>query len=345
MKIPPQRQLAIQYNVNRVTIIKSIELLEAEGFIYTKVGSGTYVNDYLNEAHITNKWSEMMLWSSQQRSQYTVQLINKIETDDSYIHISKGELGISLMPHIQYNQINEINTIIDRFINFKNKAIYIEPRFNNPTGRSLTNEQKKNIITYSERHNIPIIEDDIFRDIFFSDPTPAIKTYDKLGKVIHISSFSKTIAPAIRIGWIVASEKIIEQLADVRMQIDYGSSILSQMVVYEMLKNKSYDKHLVKLRYVLKDKRDFMLNILNNLFKDIAHWEVPSGGYFVWLVFKIDIDIKYLFYELLSKEKILINPGYIYGSKEKSIRLSFAFESNENIKHALYKIYTYVKKV
>lgn len=230
MKIPSHRQLAIQYNVNRVTIIKSIELLEAEGFIYTKVGSGTYVNDYLNEAHITNKWSEMMLWSSQQRSQYTVQLINKIETDDSYIHISKGELGISLMPHIQlkkamsntashiedlsfgynngygyiklrdiivermskqginvgrenvmitsgalhaiqllsigflgqdairisntpsyihstnvfeqlnfrhidvpYNQINEIDTIIDRFINFKNKAIYIEPRFNNPT--------------------------------------------------------------------------------------------------------------------------------------------------------------------------------------------------------------------
>ncbi len=113
--------------------------------------------------------------------------------------------------------------------------------------------EKKNIITYSERHNIPIIEDDIFRDIFLAIQLAAItKTYDKLGKVIHISSFSKTIAPAIRIGWIVASEKIIEQLADVRMQIDYGSSILSQMVVYEMLKNKSYDKHLVKLRYVLK---------------------------------------------------------------------------------------------
>ncbi|NGA27622.1 PLP-dependent aminotransferase family protein, partial [Staphylococcus aureus] len=261
-----------------------------------------------------------------------------ISNTPSYIHSTNVFEQLNFR-HIDvpYNQINEINTIIDRFINFKNKAIYIEPRFNNPTGCSLTNEQKQNIITYSERHNIPIIEDDIFRDIFFSNPTPAIKTYDKLGKVIHISSFSKTIAPAIRIGWIVASEKIIEQLADVRMQIDYGSSILSQMVVYEMLKNKSYDKHLVKLRYVLKDKRDFMLNILNNLFKDIAHWEVPSGGYFVWLVFKIDIDIKYLFYELLSKEKILINPGYIYGSKEKSIRLSFAFESNENIKHALYK--------
>ena len=99
-----------------------------------------------------------------------------------------------------------IPSLIDLLI-LKNKAIYIEPRFNNPTGCSLTNEQKQNIITYSERHNIPIIEDDIFRDIFFSNPTPAIKTYDKLGKVIHISSFSKTIAPAIRIGWIVASEK------------------------------------------------------------------------------------------------------------------------------------------
>lgn len=112
MKIPSHRQLAIQYNVNRVTIIKSIELLEAEGFIYTKVGSGTYVNDYLNEAHITNKWSEMMLWSSQQRSQYTVQLINKIETDDSYIHISKGELGISLMPHIQLKKPCLIQPVI-----------------------------------------------------------------------------------------------------------------------------------------------------------------------------------------------------------------------------------------
>lgn len=88
-----------------------------------------------------------------------------------------------------------------------------------------------------------------------------------------------------------------------------------------------------------------MLNIFNNLFKDIVYWEVLSGGYFVWLVFKIDIDIKYLFYELLSKEKILINLGYIYGSKEKSIRLFFVFELNENIKYVFYKIYIYVKKV
>ncbi|MDF1887285.1 PLP-dependent aminotransferase family protein, partial [Staphylococcus aureus] len=111
-------------------IIKSIELLEAEGFIYTKVGSGTYVNDYLNEAHITNKWSEMMLWSSQQRSQYTVQLINKIETDDSYIHISKGELGLPLMPHIQLKKAmsNTASQIEDLSFGYNNGYCYIKLR-------------------------------------------------------------------------------------------------------------------------------------------------------------------------------------------------------------------------
>ncbi|WP_436937209.1 GntR family transcriptional regulator [Staphylococcus xylosus] len=99
MRISSQRKLADQFNVNRVTIIKSIELLEAEGFIYTSRGRGTYVNDYLNKTYIINKWEEMMEWSSSTRSQYTVQLINKLETNQSYIHVSKGELGDEILPH------------------------------------------------------------------------------------------------------------------------------------------------------------------------------------------------------------------------------------------------------
>ncbi len=113
MRIPSQRILAKQFNVNRVTVIKSIELLEAEGFVYTMIGSGTYVNNYLDEGYISTKWTEMMKWSYSSRSDYTVQLINKFETDLNYIHISKGELSEDLLPHLYLkNALKEVSKYI-----------------------------------------------------------------------------------------------------------------------------------------------------------------------------------------------------------------------------------------
>ncbi|MFK3833278.1 aminotransferase-like domain-containing protein [Staphylococcus saprophyticus] len=443
MRIPSQRKLSDQFNVNRVTIIKSIELLESEGFIYTVQGSGTYVNDYLDKSYIINKWDEMMEWSSRTRSQYTVQLINKLETHNEYIHISKGELGDEILPHkelkkamnrvsdyigdlsfgynnghgyirlreliakrlekqninvssenilitsgalhaiqllsigflsqntiifrntpsyvystnvfdilnmrsinINYNLLKQSKSILNSYSNAYNKALYIESTFNNPTGDILSTKVREQILNYSNLYNIPIIEDDIYRDIWFeNEPNASIKSLDKNGNVIYISSFSKTIAPAMRIGWIAASEKVVEQLGDIRMQIDYGSSILSQMVVYEMLKSGDYDEHTKNVRYKLQNKRDFMLNILNSDFSSIATWKVPEGGFFVWITFKDGVNIKKLFVELADKEHILINPGYIYGSTQNTIRLSFSYESNENIKYALNKLREYVNQI
>lgn len=442
MKLPSQRTLANQFNVNRVTIIKSIELLESEGFIYTKRGSGTYVNDYLSEDFIKHKWLEMMQWTSSTRSRYTVQIINKLETSDAYIHISKGELGKALIPQAKlkkamnrvsqyieylsfgynngygYNKLRELiakrlnvegfniskenvlitsgalhaiqllsigflskNTIIfsntpsyidsthafnignmrkvkislETFKDFKQiinqypssneKAIYIEPTFNNPTGHVRSEQYREDILKYSEKHNIPLIEDDIYKDLWFQNKPPKpIKTLDKKSNVLHISSFSKSVAPAIRIGWIVASEQVVEQLADIRMQIDYGSSILSQMVVYELLKSGDYDHHVDNLRNALERKRNDMLEILEEHFSEVATWNIPEGGFFIWLKVQKEVNIKKLFSELLNKEKILFNPGFIYGSDENAIRLSYAYESTENMRYALKILLKYIKK-
>lgn len=442
MRLPSHRDLANQFNVNRVTIIKSIELLESEGFIYTKRGSGTYVNDYLNESFVLNKWTEMMEWSSRTRSQYTVQLINKLEADKDYIHLSKGELGNDILPHgelkqamnhvseyigdlafgynngygyihlrehiasrlkayninvssknilitsgalhaiqllstgflsqntkvfydppayidstnafefgnmhkisVPYNQSIEAKQILEKYASYLEKAFYVEPTFSNPSGKVLSDSARENILNYSRMHNTPVLEDDIYWDIWLENaPPPPIKSLDKGGNVIHIGSFSKTIAPAIRVGWIAASETIVEQLGDIRMQIDYGSSILSQMVVYEMLKSGDYDKHIKNVRKSLKGKRDFMLNVLNEEFFSVAEWNNPEGGFFIWLQLNEDIDIKKLFAELTDKERILINPGFIYGSKENTIRLSYAFENTANIEHALKILRKYIDR-
>lgn len=443
MRLPSQRQLVNQFNVNRVTIIKSVELLEMEGFIYTKRGSGTYVNDYLDDEFIPNKWTEMMEWSFQTRSQFIVQLINKLETDTSFIHISKGELGKELLPQqdlreamnkvsgyigdlsfgyhngygyqklreliaqrsredgidiksenvmitsgalhaiqllatgvlsqntlifsntpsyidstnvfdhfhmkqikLPYSEMNQFQNIINKSPSNKEKAIYIESTFNNPTAQSLSQNVREKMIRYSQTHQIPIIEDDIYKDIWFdTKPLKPIKALDINGKVVYISSFSKTVAPAIRIGWIIAPEKIIERLADIRMQIDYGSSILSQMVVYELLKNGSYDKHLNNIKSVLKEKRDYMIEKLEIYLFDYASWDVPRGGFFIWLKLNGNVNIKKLFSDLIKEEKILLNPGFIYGSEENNVRLSYAYESKDNINYAIQKIYQHIKKL
>lgn len=440
MRIPSQRELAQRFNVNRVTIIKSIELLEQEGFIITRTGSGTYVSNYLKNQLISNKWMEMMEWSSIGRNQYTVQLINKLETNTSYLHISKGELGTDLIPHLElknamnrvsndigtfslgynngygYHKLRELiacrlkksgiqvskenvlitsgalhaiqlinhgflsqnttifsntpsyidstqtfkhlnmrkvtiphqkglafTSVLDKYLSLKEKALYLDPTFNNPTGASMSLNHRQNIIDYCLTHNIPIIEDDIYRDIWFDrEPDPSLKSLDKNGSVIYISSYSKTVAPALRIGWIIASEKVIEQLADIRMQIDYGSSMLSQMVIYELLKSGDYERHIQRIRKILKKKRDFTLDILEKHFQNIAHWEVPKGGFFIWLTLKDNINVKKIFSELIEKEHILINPGHIYNSDENTIRLSFAYETNPNIELGLKKLHEYI---
>lgn len=240
------------------------------------------------------------------------------------------------------NNISDFKNILHTFSHYKDKAIYIEPTFNNPTGHSISKKDKEEIVNYSKRYNIPIIEDDIYKDIWFDyKPSSPIKAMDVNGNVIHISSFSKSIAPAIRIGWVVASEKVVEQLADIRMQIDYGSSILSQMVVYELLKNGDYDHHVFRLRKILREKRDYMIHILSDHFSTIADWSIPEGGFFIWLTFKADLNIKKLFSKLVDSERILINPGYIYGSEENTIRLSYAYESRKNMKYALLKMKEY----
>lgn len=129
------------------------------------------------------------------------------------------------------------------------------------------------------------------------------------------------------------------------MQNDYGSSILSQMVIYELLNSGAYDEHIHRVRTVLKEKRDYMLSILKEEFSEIARWDIPEGGFFIWITFNEDINVKKLFSELINKEKILLNPGFIYGSEDNTVRLSFSYESKENIKYALQKMKRYVYRV
>ncbi|OLN21595.1 GntR family transcriptional regulator [Domibacillus antri] len=205
-------------------------------------------------------------------------------------------------------------------------ALYTIPCFHNPTGVMMSESRRKEILSFCAAHRLPIIEDDIYRELWLdSAPPPSLKSMDTHGNVLYIGSLSKTLSPGLRIGWIAGAEPVIERLSDLKMQADYGTSSLSQRVAAEWLGEGLYEHHLEYVRKALLKRRTSAQSSLERHLSDIAEWRIPNGGFFIWLRFKMDISIKDLYAEAVN-EGILFHPGSIYtGGASRSIRLSYGY--------------------
>lgn len=213
----------------------------------------------------------------------------------------------------------------------RQSLLYCIPTLQNPTGRSWSLEKKKQVYDTCKKLRIPIIEDDVYSELLFDRTALPIKSFDRSGQVLYIGSVSKTLSPGLRIGWIVGPTPVIERLADIKMQTDYGSSAFSQEIVAYWLEMGLYDKHIQILRQQLKKRATFVENILKKDFKEIATWQTSEGGFYIWLRFNKPIVNKAYFLNLL-KQNVLINPGYIYESNNlHHIRLSYAYASFEEL--------------
>ncbi|MCY8239287.1 PLP-dependent aminotransferase family protein [Bacillus inaquosorum] len=208
------------------------------------------------------------------------------------------------------------------------QLLYMIPSFHNPTGIVMSEQRRKEIISLSKKEQLPIIEDDAYGDIWFEEKTPQpLKAMDHEGNILYLGTFSKTVSPGLRIGWLVGPEPVIERLADIKMQTDYGSSGLSQWAAAEWLSQGYYEEHLTRIRRVLKQRRDAALHFLKQYAGDIARWRIPAGGFYIWVIFHKTLPISRFFHELL-KQQVLVNPGSIYdGEDRNSIRLSYSYAS------------------
>ncbi|MDM8534606.1 PLP-dependent aminotransferase family protein [Clostridiaceae bacterium HSG29] len=214
--------------------------------------------------------------------------------------------------------------------------LYTIPTFHNPTGRTMNQQRRLELLDWCKKNRLPIIEDDAYRELYFDKKPPLpIKSFDDSGNVLYLGTFSKSLAPGMRIGWIVGSEAIIERLGDIKMQTDYGASSVSQWMMTYMLSTGLYETHLKKLRTLLKLRCETVLKCLKNYFSDIASWNNPSGGFYIWLKLNGIIPTEKLFSKLLE-ENVLINPGYIYTHKNSSyIRLSYSYASMKDMEKGL----------
>ncbi|CUB39328.1 MULTISPECIES: PLP-dependent aminotransferase family protein [Bacillus] len=224
--------------------------------------------------------------------------------------------------------------------------LYTNPCFQNPTGILMSKKRREEILAASENTQLPIIEDDIYRELWIDEiPPDPIKTIDKNGHVLYIGSLSKTLSPGLRIGWIVGPEPVIERLSDIKMQTDYGSSSLSQRVAAEWFISGEYQQHLEQVRSQLKVRRELALSVLETHLKDVATWNIPKGGFFVWVKTLPSISMKLLYTKALSKG-ILLNLGSIYAQEKGNyIRLSYAYASLEDLQKGIYELGLMIKEL
>lgn len=211
------------------------------------------------------------------------------------------------------------------------KMIFVNPNFQNPTGISIDDERRAQLLDAASHLGIPIVEDDPFSLTAYDGVPPMpLKAYDTLGSVIHIGSLSKTVASGLRIGWMVAPNSVVSRLADARQQMDYGLSVIPQRIATEFLQSPYFDPHLDRLRMNLLFKRDLIIEALRNELPDLIDFNVPSGGLHLWCSIKPKYNESKLLEECIRRGVVFV-PGSVYGSDASYVRFNYAKAKTEEI--------------
>ncbi|MCH4886980.1 PLP-dependent aminotransferase family protein [Acidaminobacter sp. JC074] len=311
------------------------------------------LSNYLKRYHLNFKPSEILIVSGslQALQLISVSLLGENSTvlveENSYVKSLKVfEYEKMNMKSVPTDSNGPIPWLIDEKELKSNALLYTIPTFHNPTGRLMSTSRRLELLDWCKHHHLPIIEDDAYRELYFDSMPPVpIKSYDDSGNVLYLGSISKSLAPGLRIGWIVGPESIIERLGDIKMQSDYGASSISQWMLTYLIKDGHYEKHLEVLRKELKDRCHHLNDLLIKHFSNIASWEVPEGGFYIWLKLNDHISTDILF-DLALKEKLLINPGHIYAFKKHTyIRLSYCYASKDQLSDGIKKLADIIKKL
>jgi DNA-binding transcriptional MocR family regulator len=163
------------------------------------------------------------------------------------------------------------------------RLMVLQPNFQNPTGASLSPQRREHILWLARRHGVPILEDDAYGALHYGSPGPdSLKRADSHGQVIYLSSFSKTLAPGLRIAWMCGPEPVVARIAVAKQFSDLNSNSLGQAIVARMLSRGRYDVHLERLREACRDRMNLLLRGLDDM-ADVVEWDLePRGGLHVW---------------------------------------------------------------
>ncbi len=224
------------------------------------------------------------------------------------------------------------------------KLIYVLPNFQNPTGTTLTRERRRQLIELADRYGVPIVEDDPYGQLRFEgEPIPSVINLDHqfrhldngayTGNVIYLSTFSKILAPGIRLAWVIAPAEVIRKLVLAKQGCDLNTATFTQIVAYEVCQNNFLDTHIQKIISCYHERRDVMLDSLDEFMPQGVHWTRPQGGLFLWVTLPEGVSSTKIF-PLAVAEKVAYVPGESFfpcGGGENTLRLNFSFSGPQLI--------------
>jgi len=221
------------------------------------------------------------------------------------------------------------------------RFIYVLPNFHNPTGLTLSLERRQELVERCAQENILIIEDDPYGELRYAgQPQPSLLTLGrKVGAgVVRLGSFSKVLAPGLRLGYIVAPRAIIDKLVQIKQATDLHSNTLTQMAVYEAVKGGFLEQHLPAVRDLYQRQCGYMLDAMDEHFPKEANWTRPEGGMFIWVNLPEHIDAEKLLLKAIDNHVAFVpgTPFYADGqAKKNTLRLSFVTVSEERIREGI----------
>lgn len=231
------------------------------------------------------------------------------------------------------------------------KAIYSQPNFQNPSGRTLSLERRYQLVDAARRYGIPILEDDPYSRLRFEGkPLPTLQQIDSAersdsdsyqGHVIHLSTFSKVLSPGLRLGWIIAPPELISKFVQAKQGTDLHTPSFTQMIAYEMLRDGMIEEHIPLICDTYRTRRDAMLEAMERYFPSGVTWTHPEGGMFLWVTLPEGIDTARLLQEAVEQQRVACVPGEAFhpnGGGNNTMRLNFSNASPEKIREGIARL-------
>lgn len=231
------------------------------------------------------------------------------------------------------------------------KFLYLIPDFQNPTGVTIPQEKRKKIIEISNKYNVAIIEDSPYRQVRFEGEAPDMiykldKDTLKTDNVVSLFTISKTFAPGLRVGIVLANEQIIRKMVILKQSLDLCTASLNQLLFADFLASGEFYKHVEVVKKVYKKKKDAMLDVLQKYMPEGVTWTKPEGGLFLWVKLP-----EYMSADDMFEDAIKENVAYVIGSAfhcdgsgKNTMRLNFSYATMDEIEEGIKRLATAIKK-
>ncbi len=231
------------------------------------------------------------------------------------------------------------------------KFIYVLPNFQNPSGSTLSLERRQKLVELADKYGVPIVEDDPYGQLRYEgEHLPSVVYLDSKmrgpngghysGNVIYLSTFSKLLAPGLRLAWVVAPPEVIRRLVMTKQAADLHTSSFNQYVAHEVAKGGFLDDHVKVIRQVYKERRDVMMEMMEEVFPSEMRWTHPQGGMFLWGIMPEGTDAAEVL-KVAIQRKVAFVPGASFhpnGGGANTMRINFSYSAPDTIREGVTRL-------